>query len=58
MLARFEQVLRERDAAATRELFWEAGMIGQVWLTGGSIPHPSFLRNWVSLDVAYTMAPA
>ena len=29
MLARFEPVLRERDAAAYRELFWEAGMIGQ-----------------------------
>ncbi len=30
MLARFEPVLRERGAAAYRELFWEAGMIGQV----------------------------
>ncbi len=29
MLARFEPVLRERGAAAWRELFWEAGMIGQ-----------------------------
>jgi SagB-type dehydrogenase family enzyme len=29
MLARFEAVLRERGAAAYRELFWEAGMIGQ-----------------------------
>ena len=29
MLARFEPVLRERGAAAYRELFWEAGMIGQ-----------------------------
>ena len=29
MLARFESVLRERGAAAYRELFWEAGMIGQ-----------------------------
>jgi len=28
MLARFEPVLRERGAAAYRELFWEAGMIG------------------------------
>ena len=30
MLARFEPILRERGAAAYRELFWEAGMIGQV----------------------------
>jgi SagB-type dehydrogenase family enzyme len=29
MLGRFEPVLRERGAAAYRELFWEAGMIGQ-----------------------------
>ena len=29
MLARFETVLRERGASAWRELFWEAGMIGQ-----------------------------
>jgi nitroreductase len=29
MLARFDPVLRERGAAAYRELFWEAGMIGQ-----------------------------
>jgi SagB-type dehydrogenase family enzyme len=29
MLGRFETVLRERGAAAYRELFWEAGMIGQ-----------------------------
>ena len=29
MLARFEPVLRERGAFAYRELFWEAGMIGQ-----------------------------
>ncbi len=29
MLARFELVLRERGAAAYRELFWESGMIGQ-----------------------------
>lgn len=29
MLARFEQILRERGASAWRELFWEAGMIGQ-----------------------------
>ena len=29
MLARFAPVLRERGAAAYRELFWEAGMIGQ-----------------------------
>jgi nitroreductase len=29
MLAQFEPVLRERGAAAYRELFWEAGMIGQ-----------------------------
>jgi SagB-type dehydrogenase family enzyme len=29
MLARFEPVLRERGAAAYRELFWEAGMVGQ-----------------------------
>ena len=29
MLARFEPVLRERGAEAYRELFWEAGMIGQ-----------------------------
>ncbi|HEX3625838.1 MAG TPA: SagB/ThcOx family dehydrogenase [Verrucomicrobiae bacterium] len=29
MLALFEPVLRERGAAAYRELFWEAGMIGQ-----------------------------
>jgi SagB-type dehydrogenase family enzyme len=29
MVARFEPVLRERGAAAYRELFWEAGMIGQ-----------------------------
>jgi nitroreductase len=29
MLARFQPVLRERGAAAYRELFWEAGMIGQ-----------------------------
>jgi len=29
MLARFEPILRERGAAAYRELFWEAGMIGQ-----------------------------
>lgn len=29
MLARFEPVLRARGAAAYRELFWEAGMIGQ-----------------------------
>ena len=29
MLARFEPVLRKRGAAAYRELFWEAGMIGQ-----------------------------
>ena len=29
MLARFEPVLRERGAVAYRELFWEAGMIGQ-----------------------------
>ena len=30
MLARFELVLRERRAGAYREIFWEAGMIGQV----------------------------
>ena len=29
MLARFEPVLRERGAAAYREWYWEAGMIGQ-----------------------------
>ena len=29
MLARFEPILRDRGAAAYRELFWEAGMIGQ-----------------------------
>jgi SagB-type dehydrogenase family enzyme len=29
MLARFDSILRERGAAAYRELFWEAGMIGQ-----------------------------
>jgi nitroreductase len=29
MLARFEPVLRESGAGAWRELFWEAGMIGQ-----------------------------
>jgi SagB-type dehydrogenase family enzyme len=29
MLARFEPVLREYGASAWRELFWEAGMIGQ-----------------------------
>jgi len=29
MLAQFEPVLRERGAAAWRELFWESGMIGQ-----------------------------
>jgi len=29
MVARFEPVLRERGAAAWRELFWEAGMLGQ-----------------------------
>ncbi len=29
MLARFEPILRERGAASYRELFWEAGMIGQ-----------------------------
>jgi SagB-type dehydrogenase family enzyme len=29
MLARFEPVLRKRGAGAYRELFWEAGMIGQ-----------------------------
>jgi SagB-type dehydrogenase family enzyme len=29
MLARFEPVLREQGAWAYRELFWEAGMIGQ-----------------------------
>jgi len=29
MLAQFEPVLRARGAAAYRELFWEAGMIGQ-----------------------------
>ncbi len=29
MLARFEPILRERGAAAYREVFWEAGMIGQ-----------------------------
>jgi nitroreductase len=29
MLARFEPVLRERGAGGYRELFWEAGMIGQ-----------------------------
>lgn len=29
MLARFEPVLRARGVAAYRELFWEAGMIGQ-----------------------------
>jgi SagB-type dehydrogenase family enzyme len=29
MLARFEPVLRECGAAAYRELFWEAGLIGQ-----------------------------
>jgi SagB-type dehydrogenase family enzyme len=29
MLARFEPSLQERGAAAYRELFWEAGMIGQ-----------------------------
>ena len=29
MLAHFEPVLRERGAGAYRELFWEAGMIGQ-----------------------------
>jgi SagB-type dehydrogenase family enzyme len=29
MLARFEPTLQERGAAAYRELFWEAGMIGQ-----------------------------
>jgi SagB-type dehydrogenase family enzyme len=29
MLARFQPVLRERGASAYRELFWEAGMIGQ-----------------------------
>jgi len=29
MLARFESTLRERGASAYRELFWEAGMIGQ-----------------------------
>jgi SagB-type dehydrogenase family enzyme len=29
MLARFEPVLRQRGATAYRELFWEAGMLGQ-----------------------------
>jgi SagB-type dehydrogenase family enzyme len=29
MLARFEPVIRERGASAWRELFWEAGIIGQ-----------------------------
>jgi len=29
MLARFESTLRERGASAYRELFWEAGIIGQ-----------------------------
>jgi SagB-type dehydrogenase family enzyme len=29
MLARFEAVIRERGASAWRELFWEAGIIGQ-----------------------------
>jgi len=29
MVAKFEPVLRERGASAYRELFWEAGMIGQ-----------------------------
>lgn len=29
MLAQFEPVLRDRGAAAYRELFWETGMIGQ-----------------------------
>jgi nitroreductase len=29
MLSRFEPTLRERGAGAYRELFWEAGMIGQ-----------------------------
>jgi nitroreductase len=29
MLARFESVLRQSGAGAYRELFWEAGMIGQ-----------------------------
>jgi nitroreductase len=29
MLARFEPVLREHGAAVYRELFWEAGMVGQ-----------------------------
>ena len=29
MLARFEPILRENGAGAYRELFWEAGMIGQ-----------------------------
>jgi SagB-type dehydrogenase family enzyme len=29
MLARFDPTLRERGAAAYRELFWEAGIIGQ-----------------------------
>jgi SagB-type dehydrogenase family enzyme len=29
MLARFESTLRERGTSAYRELFWEAGMIGQ-----------------------------
>ena len=35
MLARFESVLRERGAAAYRELFWEAGMIGQALYLAG-----------------------
>ena len=34
MLARFEPVLRECGAAAYRELFWEAGMIGQALYLG------------------------
>ena len=29
MVARFESVLRDRGSSAYRELFWEAGMIGQ-----------------------------
>jgi SagB-type dehydrogenase family enzyme len=35
MLARFEPVLRERGAAAYRELFWESGMIGQALYLAG-----------------------
>ncbi len=34
MLARFEPVLRERGAAVWRDLFWEAGMIGQALYLG------------------------